>query len=234
MLLSEIFEYLSYGELSQLALGSADDGGIQSKDYPKVISYINLALIELYKRFSLREKQLIIQLDDSITDYKLHNDYAVSNTESAEPIKYIIDTAQVPFTNDVLQIERIKNADDEEFVLNDLDEDLSLYTPTYDIIQISYPEDETTMTVTYRAYPDKISLQGTSPSGTEVALPEQLLEALLAYVAHRAYGSMQTTEGAQGTTYYSKFLAAVRTVKETGGILEINNSNHRLDSNGWQ
>jgi len=233
MKLSEIFEYLSYGELSQLAIGSADDGGIQARDYPKVISYVNLAMIEIYKRFSLREKQVLITLDDSITEYILNDDYAVSNVDSVEPIKYITDTISSPFTNDVLMIVRIVDADGDEFPLNSIDDELSLFTPNPTTVSMSYPEDETTMTITYRAYPDKIALTTATPETIEVALPEQLLEALLSYVAHRAYSSMNNSEATEGTTYYSKFLAAIRTVKETGGILKTYTDNSRLDDNGW-
>ena len=42
MLLSEILEQLTIGEISQLSMGGPNTNGIQPQDYPKVIPHINL------------------------------------------------------------------------------------------------------------------------------------------------------------------------------------------------
>ena len=71
MLLSEIFEQLTYGELSQINLGGKDDGGIASSDYPAVVAHINMALTELFKRFPLRLKEIQLQTYSTLTTYQL-------------------------------------------------------------------------------------------------------------------------------------------------------------------
>ena len=54
MLLSDIFEQLTMGEVSQLSLGGTNEGGVLPQDYPKIVPHINLALTEIYKRFNLK------------------------------------------------------------------------------------------------------------------------------------------------------------------------------------
>ena len=73
MLLSKLFEHLTYSELSTLAIGGYDDGEVPPEDYKKIIVNANLALIELYKRFPLSVREVVIQLRSNITEYQLHN-----------------------------------------------------------------------------------------------------------------------------------------------------------------
>ena len=56
MLLSDLFEQLTYGELSQLEYSGVDDEGFTVNDYKRVIPHINLGLAELHKRFLIREE----------------------------------------------------------------------------------------------------------------------------------------------------------------------------------
>jgi hypothetical protein len=58
MLLSELRSYLTYGEMSQ----------IEPISLPKLISHINLGVIELYKRFLVKTSEVVIQLADNLTD----------------------------------------------------------------------------------------------------------------------------------------------------------------------
>ena len=48
MYLSEIFEHLTYGELSTIEIGGLKAGGaIDASNYPQVISFINLGMVDL-------------------------------------------------------------------------------------------------------------------------------------------------------------------------------------------
>ena len=84
MKLQTIFDQLIHGELSQLFIGGAETSDVIVPDnYPKVISYINMGLLELYKRFPLRLKELVIQQNEGIGTYILDSNYAVANNESS-------------------------------------------------------------------------------------------------------------------------------------------------------
>jgi len=232
MRLSEIFEHLTSGELSQLALGVGDNGEIAPESYPKLISSVNLGLLELYKRFPVLEKQVIIQQYDAITQYQLLYKYAESNTESSEDPKYIVDTVLDPFLEDVLKIEQVYNELGEEIPLNNSEDDDSYFTPYVSTLQVPQPDSENATTILYRAAPEKILVAGLDPFEEEVAVPYQLLEALLFYVAARAHSSIAAGSPAD-VTYLTKFENACAQVERFGLSQVENNSNVKPEREGW-
>lgn len=61
--------------------------GIRAKDYPKVITQINLGLTDLHSRFPLREGQVTIQMYEHISQYYLRRQFAQTNQDSQEKIQ---------------------------------------------------------------------------------------------------------------------------------------------------
>ena len=62
MLISQVIEQARTGELSNLT-----EKGFSNS---KVMVYISLALIELYKRFNLRTEEILITMQENKTIYK--------------------------------------------------------------------------------------------------------------------------------------------------------------------
>jgi hypothetical protein len=102
MILRDLLKDLTYGELQGLAIGNLLPGEAESEvdphQYQQVVSYINMGLTELYKRFFLRSVEIMLQQHAEISTYLLHSDYSLANTTSpiAESERYIIDTAVSP------------------------------------------------------------------------------------------------------------------------------------------
>ena len=199
MLLSEIFEYLSYGELAQVSLGGGGthEIGILPEDYPKIITNINLGLTELHKRLPLKQNEVIIKLYSHITNYILHSDYSESNLASSKPYKYIQDQNNLePFNDDVILIRHVYDEAGDEFPINNLNESTSLFTPQQNVLQVPWPDNENSLSIIYRAGPKKINHIGLSrPELVEVDLPPQFLEPLCSYVAFRIFSSLNLGEG---------------------------------------
>ena len=86
MKLSEIFAYLTEGELSQLSIGGGEAGQIRPEDYRRVMRSINLGLNNLFTRFFLKEGKLTLLLDPDITRYTLNSVHAVSNATAGVAI----------------------------------------------------------------------------------------------------------------------------------------------------
>ncbi len=233
MFLSDLFDQLAVGELSQLCIGDADGIGIQACDYAKILPHINLGLLELYKRFPLRAQEVIIQQYDQIQLYELNSKYAVSNTESLEPIKYIMDSEYQPFKDNVLKIEKVFNEQGEELYLNDFDQYWSYQIQSYNTIQVPYPEKENAFVVTYRAGPDKIELTGLNPSIQEVPVPPAMLDALLYFIGSRVYSNMNSDNNAEGNNYMQKFELACKKIEELNLVQKRSNENLKLDGLGW-
>lgn len=233
MLLSDVFDHLTYGELSQVAVGGRDSGGVQLEDYPMVISHINMGVIELYKRFPLKLSQVIIQLYSEIGTYYLDSKYAESNTSSTEPKKYIMDGVQ-PFDNDVLIIDSVYDEDGQELPLNEEEMTYSVFTPTYNSIQVPFSDEANAINVVYRAAPARISKSITDPTTVDVEIPYQLLDPLLLYIGSRVHSSLNLDNAsAEANNYYQKFEASCNKVLELGLSIVNQHTNVRLWRDGW-
>jgi len=235
MLLSEIFDNLIYGELSQMAI--TNDDVISPGDYPKLVTIINTGLLELYKRFPLKEAELTLELHSQITDYYLHTDYALSDPNtSGQPIKYILDTATVDtFTDNILLITHVYDEVGDEYALNDLNREDSLYTPTPITLQVPYPDDQNTLAVIYRAEPDKINYVGlTDPTLVTIELPNQFLNALGIFVAYKIMAPINVgDDNADSETYYKKFEEACGLINYLGTLNIDTNINRKFGDGGW-
>jgi len=236
MLLSDIFDYLTFGELAHIKIGGTATGGILEADYPKIVTNINLGMIELHKRFNLKMKEIPLQLYDQITLYYLNSDYTESS--GTQPIKYIVDGTLVdPFNDDILMITNVYNEIGTELPLNDLDTETSVFTPTPTTLQVPEANSENSLAIIYRAQPDKINYVGLDAAAAailEVALPVQLLDCLTSFIAWKIFAPLNVGErAAEANNYYQKFEAAVQLVKSEGLLNEDMTTNKKFGENGW-
>ena len=247
MKLTDVFEQLTTSELSKVFIGGSEAGAIEEANYPKVVNHINLALTAIYKRFFLKEGRITLTPIPGRLVYPIHSKYAVSNTKSREPVKYLQDTATERFIDDILKVESVQTDAGFEIPLNDALEPLSIATtsptilriPTALVMQSADLPDEfktTNLTVVYRAKHPLIDAKAPVffPDQIELELPESHLEALLLYVASRA-----TTPGGlvnefnAGNNYAAKYEMACQQLENGSFQINRNTSNNRLLRNGW-
>lgn len=229
MLLLDLFGYVSNIESHSLNLGGADDGTIETKYHPKVIRAINLSLLELYKEFPIKQKSLVIQLYPQLTKYTLHNDFATTNTVSSEIIKYIVDSPFEPFQNDVLKIEKVFNEDGEEFTLNNDSDELSLYTPEFNVLQHPFPQAENAIFVQYRALPVTIPTSS-DPTTYDVSLPDTLLNLCLLYIGYKLLTTVNKKEASEK---FGEYLLALQQAKTQSLFRVSESANEKLEVAGW-
>lgn len=247
MNLKEIFDQLTYGELSQLSIGGNEAGKIDCDNYDRVLPHVNLGLMALYKRFPLKEGMVKIQLAAPRTDYPIHSQYAVSNTYSGEPVKFVLDSVNAPFTDDINKIERVYAESGYEFVLNDLDNEYALVTPTATMLRV--PEvivgppvelddllKTSTLKIAYRAshrliINDEGSLD---PEDEEIELPYTHLEALLLFIAARMHTPVgMTDQGNTGNLYLQKYEMACQQIEQQNLRVDQGSQSTRFQRNGW-
>lgn len=233
MLLAEVFDQLTYGELAQLSLSGKELGALPSSSYPAVVSFINLGLTELHKRFPIRLLTATIQQYASIPTYYLSTQYS-TNGGSAEPIKYLLDTAGDPFENTVFKIETVRDPDNVVYTLNVVSDTAAVMTPEYNAVTMPNPVDDTLITVEYRSGHKRILLADLDPEAYELRLPRALLNPLVLFVASRAYSSRPTLEGNnESQVHLAKFEAACAKITELDLIIKQEIPNERLDNNNW-
>ena len=238
MNLQDVFTALTYGELKSLSLGNFSTDDYESKpdplNYAQIMSHITLGLTELHKRFWLRTEELYIQQYAHIQIYNLTWPYAATNTASTETYKYILDTVNNPFTDNVLKVEECYNEIGELLVLNNSTDDESLFTPTFRSIQVPNPVSANVLAVQYRADHPKLEyVKGMNPADIDIALPRGLLEALLYYVAMRNFSGLNTDDNHEGNNYLKKFDASCAQYKLEGLNIQPEMENSNFDARGW-
>jgi hypothetical protein len=225
MLVSEFKEYLAYGELSQLNVGDLLD---TSEHYPRMISSINLGLMELYKRFPVNLKEVNIQLYDEITEYVLHSSHVITNMPvNGDPKDYyILDD----FNNDLIRIESVFDDLGEEIAINDETAEYSIFTIAHNIIKYAYPEDDSTLLIQYRA--SAVKLDSDADDDSDIDIPPQFTEALVNYVAYRMFAAINMNS-AEAVNYYAKFEAACALLNNYGLWHKDAKTNDKLTNAGW-
>lgn len=240
MKLAEIFTQLAVGEFSQLALGGNGSGVLPEETYPKVIPHVNLGLTALYKRFPLKEGSVSLQMVAGRNTYPLKVAYAVANRRSREATRFILDSTDYPFIEDVLKIERVYNTLGKEMGLNDESDADSCFTPTATTLKVpnSLIEVPTpgVIRVVYRANHEKIVMGLTSfdPTRVEVELPDSHLEPLLYYIASRVHNPIGlSNEFHAGNNYAAKYEASCLELETKNLRVDQGSQNTRLERNGW-
>ena len=230
MTLQEIFDQLTFGELSQLSMGGGEVGVISEANHLRVLAHINLGLTSLYTRFHLKEGRLLLELVAGRTTYPISSKFARANTRSREATRYIVDSTGAPFQDDVLKIERVLTKEGVEFGLNNHDDYYSMHTPSAttlrvheDVLNVSpdLPDELKTsaLEIIYRANHPKI-IKGMGifdPTRIQVQLPESHLNALLLFVASRANTPTGVVgEFNPGNNYAMKYEAECASLADKG------------------
>lgn len=249
MKLSEIFSQLTSGELSQLAVGGAEQGKIQDKDYRKILDHVNQGLMDLHSRFTIREGRLVIALQPGKGSYLLTSDFALTSRKSREATRYILDSPEEPFLDDIIKVERVLTDASYELALNMTGNKESLTTPSETVLRLpkvmagggafgDVPDYLKTsqLEVFYRAtHPLIVKALGYfDPSRVNVALPRVYLQALLYYVASRLHAPVgMNQEFYSGTIYGQKYEQECSRLLVTGVELSAHRQNTRAERAGW-
>jgi hypothetical protein len=240
MKLKEIFDHLTTSELSQVSLGGSRLGEVAQSDYVKVGRLVSRGITELHKRFPLKEKTFIVEMQDGMTSYVLDMAYAQSNDDSLEPVKYIDDTAD-PFLNDLFKVERVYDdgvgEEQCELALNEIGNRLSLRTPNYKTLVVPADVETYTVEVVYRANHVKLTdADFADPETCEIDLPDSHLEPLLLFVAAKALnptGFMGGNGFHEGNNYEAKYEMACLLLENQNLRVDSDVMNDRLERNGW-
>lgn len=247
MLLSDIFEQLSTGELNLMSVGNSGSGEIDDANYDKLVRHINLGLAALHTRFPIRHGEITLQLVADKTTYPISRHYAATNTVSDAAVKYILDTEDALYMGDLMKIEKVTTSEGIELPLNDVADEFSLSTPSLttlkvpldivnqtDEIPTEYITD--TLTVIYRAaHPVLPNGAGMYRASTvEIDLPYQFMEPLLYYVASRVNNPMgMTNEFHAGNSYAAKYEMACAALERDNIRVDQVSQPNRIQRNGW-
>lgn len=209
-----LYQNLSYGVFQNLALSGEGSGDIVESKRPMVIMAANEALLRLYSRFVLREKDCIIQMQDGVTNYHLKKRFAVMTQPQVEKRPYILDLPLEPFEEDVIKVLAVYTSTGKQLVLNDEDQEFSVFTPQDKVLQVPRPITGAALSVSFQARHVKLDYEKLDQP---IEVPDVLEGALYSYIAYKVFTDMGTAEQqAKGITHYENYDAICTEVADRG------------------
>lgn len=188
MIITDAIALLKTSELKQL--GIKDDNA-------SIINYINLGILELYKRFPLWEAEAVITQVADVSLYKLDGIDANVTIDLTDHELMVIDT--------------VYDSEDLPYVINNEKDPLSIHTPKFNQIKVATIVPGDVMTVIYRAAPKFLTLVSDT-----IPLPPQFLEALFIYVGYKGHGSVKVGVKDENNTHYMRFEASCERITNEG------------------
>jgi hypothetical protein len=229
----DLFKRLSYGPLSNLAIGVEGAGSIEASKRPKMISYLNEALLRLHSRFVLIEDELIIKQNEAITTYRISSKFAIANPD-ADPLAFIQDSIANPYQDDLIKILAVYNATGCKLPLNDVDRCDSVFTPQPNVLQVPKPIQDERLHLIYQARLPEIPLD--NDLSAEIDLPPVLNEALMSYISYKVFSHMNGQEHLlKASEYLTSFNNSCSEVEEMDLVNSSSSSSgSKFISRGWK
>lgn len=162
-----------------------------------VLGYINLGLVELYKRFSIATGEAMVTLSDGKTVYTLDNAEADIDMPGGS----------------LLSIEAVYNEVGTEYTLNNEKDANSVFQISWNQIQVPNAVTGGYLSVIYKE--SAVFLTAVTES---VKVPDSLIEALLHFIGYRAHGAIDGNIQAENNTHYQRFEASCTNVRNLGLI----------------
>lgn len=179
MTLDDLISDLVLGPLQSLYTSLNGSTNISPLVQARLTSYTNQALKALYSKFPLLKKELILHLEDCVHMYKLVPENAQSNNRYG----FICDHHS-KFEGDVIKILEVYNDKGLRYPINDTADPTSLFTPTYNTLQVPFARCGMTLSVIYQA---KFTELKEFDPDYKIDLPPLLEEALIAFISSKAY-----------------------------------------------
>ena len=209
----EYIEFLVNGEISNLAAanvgdmtpGAASPTALQASNRDKIRSYVNLANIELHKKFNILEKDMELDFALAGEEFNLDDDFL-------HAISCIFtDGEEIPINNDKTDI-----VDGVDSMVSVMFKD-----PAKALIKGTDADGRKDMILTYAAAP-KLAKSIT----VNLQISQLYTEALLNYAAYKAHVTISGDIKGENNTYYLRYTESCKQIN----ILGIRNPDN-LDAN---
>lgn len=195
MTLQNVVDLAKNGVLKNIAI---------KNDVDAIVGYINLGLIELYKRFPMDTKEVILTLgsDGTVKDpYTMIDD--VTYQMPSDFMYLVAAYDEVP----EMSIDLVS-----PIPINEEDNPLSINTIAWNKIQIPVVVTGAYVSIIYASSP-KYYLS--SELAEDIPIPVQFVDALLAYLGYAGHASVSASEQ-ENNVYYNRFEMSCNTVKTFG------------------
>lgn len=185
MLLQDLLDTARYSELH----------GTSIKDNDKaIISFLNLGMLELYKRFPLSQNEYTIQLGATTASYGLPDNFMYSLE--------VYDNAVVDGEGKPVPLP-----------INDGSQETSVYFPSHKVVQVPAYEGRTQVSVIYVGKPESYTIDDLT---SEVDIPETLIECLMHFIGYKAHLSVKGDAQSENNAHWARFERSCKQALELG------------------
>jgi hypothetical protein len=203
MTIQDVIDLAKNGELSNLSI---------KDNLESVLGYMNLGMIELYKRFPIDTKEHLIMLQDGVDIYTMPNDF----------MWLVAAYDEVPETSSVATM---------PIPVNEEDNPMGINTINWNQVQVPITVTGSYISLIYVASPKVYHSEDVAEL---LPLPVQMVEPLLHYIGYRAHGAMNGEVQAESNTHYQRFELSCRRIEDMGMYTSDDLSmKNRLDQKGF-
>jgi len=215
MLVSSLLSYINTTVLTHVSLPTDTN----------ILDILNRSISTLCQTFPIQLKELVLIQSTNRVTYPLLHKHAVTSSEVAD--KFILDSVYDPFNWKLLKVETLYSEIGLELPINNYGDNTSVFTPTYNTIQVPYPVSGNNTLVICRT-----DLGILNEDSTEIDIPEFLLEAIAAHVAYTIFASMGADKPEVGL-YLAQYTKLVDSVRMLGLFNPDTYVNTKLETNRW-
>lgn len=187
---------MTVGQVIELAKVSELNGLKIGENTTNVLGFLNLGVLELYKRFSLKVEEYIITLEDMVDIYVMPSNYMWIIAAYGE-----VDIRSTEVVN--------------ELPINEEDNPLSVNTVGWNKIQVPVSVSGAYISIIYVARPE---IYEVGDIGVELDLPPQMIEPLLAYIGYRANATIDNGVQSEDNAWYIRFENSCNRIRQESMI----------------
>lgn len=188
MLIKDIVTMAKVGELSSVSTRN---------DIDAIVAFMNLGMLELYGRFTLKTSEYVITMDSNVNEYQLPDDYlsiieAFGEAHHSSPNQTVV----IP--------------------INDPEDESSIYLTGWNVIQIPDPEDGGRIAIMYVTKPEPITREQAEDGVTSINLPPTLIEPLLQFIGYRGHLGVKSDAQSENNAHWARFERSCKKVEDFG------------------
>lgn len=185
MIVQDVINAARYSELGNTAIKDNTDA---------ILTFMNLGLLELHKRFPLRVEQTVLTLSNTTTTFNLPSTFMYPLAAYGEDKDGNIDMEHV-------------------LPINDESNPESIFFSTFKQVQVPDTLDGSSAVIVFAAKPDKYTADDLN---IELDLPETLIEPLLHYIGYKAQLGIRGDAQAENNAHWLRFDRSCKQAQDLG------------------
>lgn len=236
--LKDLFSLLATGEFANVALTKDLRGNIDQTEYGKLINHINLAIIELYKRFKFLEEELVVCASPEVLTYHLRSEYTALPGNTT-PTLYIEHPAGANGPIQLIEIKDVLDEDATSLVMNNRSCEPYIKQQSMDTLRITGLTEAQRLSVVFQAYPTLPVLNDSFVlSACMLDIPSTIIEPIIYFTAARVFkpiGANNSTANAdKSNVYQQQYELACQKIDLYGLTTEDDGKDtERFQRQGW-